>query len=272
MLLHKGFMPHEGEQIYFETAGARGGPVIVFTHGMGGNHMIWYQQVAFFAPFFRVITWDQRGFGRSTNVTGQSSPQKAATDLAALLEHLGVRNAHVVGQSLGGWASMGLTLQHPEKVRSLVMADTIGGIHTALVEREYLAYSARLQAMPDQPLKLLDRHPALESQFGRRGVTERAKAFLYNQISSTSLAPPVEQLRRQLPQSFWPAESVNAIKVPTLFIVGSNDDIFSPEVIRDAAMQVPGAVVREIAGAGHSPYFETPDTWNALVQEFIAAH
>ena len=127
MLLHTGFVEHDGERIYYETAGVPSGPVVVFTHGMGGNHTIWYQQVAYFAPFCRVITWDQRGFGRSTNLTGSASPRNAAADLAALLQHLDAGGVHVIGQSLGGWASLGFALRHPQRVRSLVLADTIAG-------------------------------------------------------------------------------------------------------------------------------------------------
>ena len=269
MLLHKGFFAHDGEQIHYQMAGNASGPTMVLTHGMGGNHMIWYQQVAYFAPFCRVITWDQRGFGRSTNVNGVTSPQKSAGDLAALLKHLGVTSAHVVGQSLGGWASLGLTLQHPELVRSLVMADTIGGIHSERIEREYREYSARLDAMPVPTVKPLDRHPALAHDLATR---DRARAFLYNQISSVSVAPPIETLRRQLPKSYWPAAQVAQMKVPTLFIVGEQDDIFSPDLIREAASLVPGSVVHEIPVAGHSPYFETPDEWNRVVHEFIKAN
>ena len=265
--LHKGFIEHDGESIYYETVGALSGPVVAFTHGMGGNHMIWYQQVAYFAPFCRVITWDQRGFGRSTNVTGNASPQNAAADLAALLQHLDADDVHVVGQSLGGWASLGFTLRHPHRVRSLVLADTIAGIRSPRIEREFREYSARVAtaAAPNA----IDCHPALEREFGRR---DRAKAFLYHQISGVSLAPPVATLRRQLPESFWPADEIARMTVPTLFVVGERDDIFPPDLIREAASRVPGATVREIPVAGHSPYFETPDQWNEIVHGFINVH
>jgi len=276
MLMQTGFVAHDGERIYYETVGARSAPVVVFTHGMGGNHMIWYQQVAYFAPFCRVITWDQRGFGRSTNLTGNASPQAAAADLAALLEHLDAGHAHVVGQSLGGWASLGFALRHPQRVRSLVLADSIAGIHSPRIEREFRDYSARVDAAAVEAeaaaagaLKAIDSHPALERDFGRR---DRAKAFLYNQISSVSLAPPVAALRRQLPNAFWPAAEVARMQVPTLFIVGERDDIFSPDLIREAASQVTGALVREIPSAGHSPYFEAPDPWNEVVHGFISEH
>ena len=283
MLMQRGFVEHDGEQIYYETVGVRSDPVVVFTHGMGGNHMIWYQQVAYFAQFCCVITWDQRGFGRSTNIAGNASPQNAANDLAALLQHLNADDVHVIGQSLGGWASLGFVLRYPERVRSLVLADTIAGIHTSRIEREFRAYSARMSAsvtgtaatgfaMEASALgatNAIDRHPALERDFGTR---EPAKAFLYNQISSISLAPPVAALRRQLPESFWPPEEVAALTVPTLFVVGERDDIFSPDLIREAASLMRGATVAEIALAGHSPYFERPEEWNRVVHQFIEAH
>ena len=273
MLMQRGFVEHDGEQIYYETVGARSDPVVVFTHGMGGNHMIWYQQVAYFAQFCCVITWDQRGFGRSTNIAGNASPRNAANDLAALLQHLNADDAHVIGQSLGGWASLGFVLRYPERVRSLVLADTIAGIHSSRIEREFRAYSARVSASVTGNVlgasNAIDRHPALERDFGTR---EPAKAFLYNQISSISLAPPVAALRRQLPESFWPPKEVAALTVPTLFVVGERDDIFSPDLIREAASLMREATVAEIALAGHSPYFERPQEWNKIVHQFIEAH
>jgi len=63
-------------------------------------------------------------------------------------------------------------------------------------------------------------------------------------------------------------DDLAAHAIPTLFIVGSEDEIFSPATIADAAARVPGARVEQIEGAGHSPYFEQPDAWNALVLDF----
>src|SRR5690349_1553135 len=127
-VLTSGFVECDREQIYYEAVGS--GDALVLSHGLGGNHAIWYQQVPEFAKHYCVVTWDQRGFGRSTNTANNSGPEAAARDLAAVLDHLKIDRAHLVGQSMGGWAVMGYALAHPERVRSLVLADTLGGIYT----------------------------------------------------------------------------------------------------------------------------------------------
>ena len=93
-------LSRDGDDVYFETVGVPDAPVVVLGHGAGGNHAIWYQQVPEFARDYYVITWDQRGFGLSTNRNGLANPRTATADLLAILEDLGVARAHVVGQSL----------------------------------------------------------------------------------------------------------------------------------------------------------------------------
>ena len=76
---------------------------MVLSRGSGGNHAVWYQQVP--SQKYRVVTWDQRGFGRSTDVNKHAGPGPAVEDLKTLLDHLGITRAHLVGQSMGGWAA-----------------------------------------------------------------------------------------------------------------------------------------------------------------------
>ena len=104
-----GSVEREGEEIYWELIrDAEEGqsdnrPVVVLSHGAGGSHAVWYQQVPQIGERYRVVTWDSRGFGNSTNNTGQLAPQSAANDLAAILDELEISEAHLVGQSMGGW-------------------------------------------------------------------------------------------------------------------------------------------------------------------------
>ncbi|MDN5857078.1 MAG: alpha/beta hydrolase, partial [Pseudonocardia sp.] len=120
-----GLIDADGDVLYHETAGA--GEPLVLCHGLGGNGGIWFHQVPAFARHRRVVVWDQRGFGRSTDHR-DSSVQRAVDDLERVLDHLGVDSCALVGQSMGGWAALGFALRSPERVRALVLSATTGGI------------------------------------------------------------------------------------------------------------------------------------------------
>lgn len=257
-----GVIEHEGETLYYEEAGD--GPPLVLCHGAGGNHAIWYQQVAHFAPGYRVVTWDQRGFGHSTLDTGDMGPRAAVRDLAALLDHVEVERAHVVGQSMGGWCALGFALDHPDRVASLVLADTIGGIMTAEI-------SEILSSMPRPPLPSgseLGVHPAIW------GLDDKdpAQAFLYQQLSGMRADAPTMEAVVSILQTQWDLDAVRSLETPTLFVFGGDDNLFPPKALRAAASQVPDAEIVEIPGSTHSPYFEAAAEWNAAVEEFLDRH
>ena len=257
-----GFVKSGGEDIYYESTGH--GDPLVLCHGAAGNHLVWYQQVAALAASYRVITWDQRGFGLSTNKTGVGGPEAAVRDLEAVLTHLEVRRAHLVGQSMGGWAALGLVLAHPDRVLSLILADSVAGIETPEIEAAEDAYLKAARAAPRPETLPLGRHPALKDDFWHR---DPARAFLYQDLSL--LRQPEATGGQAQRNTTYARDSLRRIKTPVLFVVGSQDEIFPPALIRRAAALVPGATVVEIPDAGHSPYFETPDVWNAAVLSFL---
>lgn len=257
-----GFVEHDGEDVYWERAGD-GDDVLVLCHGAGGNHAIWYQQVAHFAGDFTVVTWDQRGFGKTTR-RGEFGPRPAVGDLAAVFDHLEVERAHVVGQSMGGWAALGFALQQPERVRSLILADTIAGIFTPEIVD---ALSMERPPLPPDPPEL-GVHPAVWGLDGR----DLAQAFLYQQLSGMRDDAPTIDTVVRLFQTPWDLDAVRDLKTPTLFVFGGDDNLFPPTILRSAAEVVPGAEVIEIPGAAHSPYFEAAAEWNAAVEEFLARH
>ena len=113
--------------LYYERVGA--GAPIVFLHGLGGNHLSWWQQVPYFMRSFECVTVDQRGFGLSPDPDGVFN-RAHSSDLGALLDYLKIDKAVLVGQSMGGWTIVGYALEHPERVAAMVMADTPGGIFT----------------------------------------------------------------------------------------------------------------------------------------------
>ena len=256
----QGFFPSENESLYFESYGE--GESVILCHGLGGNHAIWYQQVPILARYYRIVTWDQRGFARSSNHTGKAGPTAAAKDLRALLDHLEIESAHLIGQSMGGWAVMGFALDHPDRTSSLVLADTIAGIYTMGISDEF---DKAIKARPSPQTLPFGRHPAIGLQLTQHNLI---KAFLYSQIGSISEPPPADMLTL-LRNTAYPLESIGKLQIPALFIVGSNDPYFSPATIREAAAHLPGARVKAIPDTGHSPYFEAPELWNEAILEFL---
>jgi len=112
--------------IHYEVTGA--GPAIVFAHGLGGNQLSWWQQVAHFAPRYACITFAHRGFAPSSSIAGGPDPADYAGDLAALIEHLGLAEVRILAQSMGGTTAVEYALRHTGKLKALVLASTTGTI------------------------------------------------------------------------------------------------------------------------------------------------
>ena len=258
-----GFFDSDGERIYSETFGQ--GEAIVFTHGLGGNHAIWYQQVPEFARYFRVVTWDQRGFGRSSNGANRAGPDAAVSDLKALLDYLDIDRAHLVGQSMGGWAALGLALQNPERICTLTLADTIAGIYSKHIEDAFDEFARKAASSPDPSELPIGRHPALGQKLWQ---VNPAQAFLYEQIGGMAGDPPTN-IMSLFRSKAYPHVNLKNLGIPALFIAGSEDPIFPPDIVREAASIIPGSRVEIISDTGHSPYFEDPGRWNEAVREFI---
>jgi len=259
----RGFVTHEGERLYYECYGD--GEPLVLCHGLGGSHAVWFQQIPVLATRYRVVTWDQRGFGRSTNLTAQPGPASAARDLAALLDTLALPRAHLVGQSMGGFTALHFALAHPGRVASLVLADTSGGLETQALRAGFHSYLRAAAAEPPPERWPIARHPALGDTLGRR---DPARAFLYDQLASLSEPPPVT-IAAELVRTAHRPEALAALGLPVLFVAGADDPIFPAAALAALAAGIPGARFVGLPAAGHSPYFETPDAWNEAVLGFL---
>jgi pimeloyl-ACP methyl ester carboxylesterase len=253
-----GYLERDGERIYWENVGS--GDPLVLSHGAGGNHAIWFQQVPVFARHRRVVTWDHRGFGRSSAIGGPTTPALAAADLVALLDHLGIGQTDLVGQSMGGWTALRTALDHPNRVRRLVMSNTPGGIQTAALEEAWKTIGPRPLAGD-----AAGRVPALAESFSESNL---AGAYLYQMLGGFG-EPDMGSIAQGLIVSMVARSDLMAISCPVLFTTGDQDALFSPALIRESAGLIPGARFHEFVGAGHSPYFEMPEVWNAVVGEFL---
>ena len=251
-----GFLETDGERLYYEVCGE--GDPVVLSHGLGGNHAVWYPQVAALARSRLVVSWDHRGFGRSTDRAARSGPDVATGDLLALLDDLEIRQADLVGQSMGGWTVLGVALDAPERVRRLVLADSLGGITSPAIA------ALRPGGITPPPAEL-GLHPALHPDFSAR---EPERAHLYQMLGAMG-NPDVPAIAGRLLACTRTEVDARSVAAPTLFVVGAEDPLFPPPEIRAGAALLPDARVVEIPGCGHSPYFEDPKAWNEAVFGFL---
>lgn len=250
-----------GIELYYESHGE--GQAVVFAHGAGGNHLSWWQQVPAFAPNYRCVTFDHRGWGAS--IEPANGPGRAAfvEDLKQLLDHLGLERAFLVAQSMGGRACLGFAVAYPERTLGLVLGDTTGGaVDPALTEVQ--------QNTPPPPEGLLRMLSA--------GTLEQHpnRAFLYSQISGLNPprpnAPASNASANNAPASNDGPTSADLVRqpVPTLLIVGEEDAIAPPAAMRALQGLMPHARLEVVSGAAHSTYFEQPAEFNRLVGDFFA--
>jgi 3-oxoadipate enol-lactonase len=256
------FMVTGGFRLYWEETG-HSGPTVLFLHGAGGNHLSWWQQVPVFAEEYRCITVDQRGFGQSPDVAGGPGPTALASDAIALLDHLGIAQAALVAQSMGGWAAVGAAVQAPGRFWGVVLANTVGN----LTDPEIAALRQRLAAAsPPRPPVLW--HAALGETFRK---AEPVRSFLYAQIAGLN-APLADDFRDRLGRLTTPVERYAATQVPTLFLTSDEDGLIWPELSEQVHQHVPGSRFVRVEAAGHSTYFERPDVFNREVGAFLKAH
>src|SRR5689334_19941744 len=106
-------------RLYYEVAGS--GPPLVLIHGFDLDTRMWDDQFEVFAQHYRVVRYDVRGFGKSARPT---EPYAHEEDLKALLDYLGIAQAHIVGMSMGGGIAIDFTLTYPEMTRTLILVDS----------------------------------------------------------------------------------------------------------------------------------------------------
>lgn len=246
--------------IFYEVAGS--GPALIFAHGLGGNHLSWWQQVPYFSDRYTCVTFAHRGFAPSPEDAGGLGPEAFADDLAALIAHLGLDDVRLVGQSMGGWTCLAYALRHPERVRALVLACTTGTLADPALDEIFARHAGR-----EADLFARGIHPAAGA---RMAAEQPAMHHLYRAIDGLSFHLDKQAVRAKL----WalrttPVAAVAALPVPTLCITGEEDIVIPPDAVAFLAANLPNGRLARVPEAGHSVYFERPDAFNRLVGEFL---
>lgn len=248
----------DGAEIHYEVYGK--GPAVIFAHGLGGNHLSWWQQVAHFSRGHTCVVFAHRGFPPSS---GNAAPEAYADDLSGLIRELKLEQVALVAQSMGGWTCLEYALREPKKVRALVMASTSGTLDfSQLKNAEVDEWSRRA---PDRLADLQRRgiHPA----GGERMAKEQpALAQLYGQISELAPAQFREDVRKRIrEQRSRSPELLKQLPMPVLFITGDEDWVFPPAAGPALARLAPRGSAARVPAAGHSVYFERAAQFNDLI-------
>ena len=265
----RGFLDRPGCRIYYETTGS--GPAIVFLHGLGSNHLTWWQQVPHFSDRFTCVAIAHRGFPPSSEI-GLPDPREFAGDLGALIEQLQLPDVRLVAQSMGGWTAIEHILADPRhKVRALVLASTCGSISrplaTASDPGRLSEWSQKAAAARADMIRRGISPPASE----RMAREQPALHFLYREIANVSTAFDREELRKRLgAMAVRPPEAMRSLAVPTLFVTGGEDTTYPPFISDILAASMPNAKVEQVSETGHSVYFQRPVIFNRLVDEFLS--
>lgn len=256
------FLERPGCRLYYETEGT--GPALIFAHGLGGNHLSWWQQVPHFRRRYTCITFAHRGFSPSEAGPGTVGPRGFVDDLAALIEHLRLSDVRLVAQSMGGWTCLGYALREPRKVRGLVLACTVGTVSHPDIDR--------VLAAPE--------YAAAQAELLRRGISPAAGAimeaeqpamqYLYQAIGRLRFGLDMESTRKNLlAMRDTPPSALAALTMPVLCISGEADVVMPTPAIEALAKLLPRGRLARVPNAGHSVYFERPKAFNRLVDDFL---
>jgi 3-oxoadipate enol-lactonase len=256
----------DGTPIAYDDVGPRDAPALLMIQGLGADRRGWVLQQAYFARRYRVITFDNRGAGRSGKPSGPYDLEVMATDAVCVLDACGIATAHVMGASMGGVIAQVLGVRHASRVSSLVLSCT--GCHHLDWRRELLA-DWREVALEKGMGALAAR--ALRWLVGPRN---RRRLMLPAQLFGSALmnVPPhafaaqVDAILSMPDDVRWELSSVG---VPALVVVGTQDILTPLGDSEEIVERIPGAELHVLHGAAHAVMAEAPRAFNAAVSAFL---
>ncbi|HEY0353818.1 MAG TPA: alpha/beta hydrolase [Enterovirga sp.] len=270
-------MPHavtdDGVRLYFEEAGS--GTPVIFVHEFAGDHRSWEPQIRHFARRYRCIVYNARGYPPSDVPESASSysQNRAADDIKSVLDHLKIDRAHVVGLSMGGFATLHFGFRHPDRALSLCVAGC--GYGAEQEEREkfrgeavVIAEQLREKGMP--PFAERYAYGPTRVQFENkdpRGFAEFKRMLAEHDplgAANTQLG-----VQRERPSLYDLADEMKRLTVPTLILTGDEDwPCLAPGIFMKR--HIPSASLAVMPSSGHTINLEEPDEFNRIVGTFIA--
>jgi pimeloyl-ACP methyl ester carboxylesterase len=263
----------DGVRLYYEEAGT--GDPIVFVHEFGGDYRSWEPQMRFFSRRYRCVTFAARGYPPSDvpPEVESYSQARAAQDIADVIEGLRLEKAHVVGLSMGGFATLHVGLDHPSRALSLVVAGAGYGAekqHEADFRNSSENVARNLLSRGSKAFAESYGLGAARVQFQNkdpRGWREFTTHL--GEHSNIGSANTMRGVQARRPSLYDLEEELRRMTVPTLIISGDEDDhCLQPGLFLKRVIPAAGLLV--LPKSGHAINLEEPCWFNAAVAEFLA--
>ncbi len=261
-----------------EVAGAT--PLVCINGGLLFDHRLLWPALSPLAARRQLVFYDQRGRGESQAPPGLRAARldHDAGDVVALREAIGLRRWDVLGHSWGGGVAMLAAERDPDGVRRLVLVNAVGatsawlaGLHAAALERLDAGDRAVLQHI--DPAALLAPDPSVHSAYSRAmypaWFADRELAAMFSPPRSESRTGAADSARIRAEGYDW-RTAIRAIRAPTLVMHGERD-LLPPEIARETASLIPSARLTLVPGAGHMPFWEAPQAFFPLVDDFLSS-
>ena len=264
--MDSGYVEANGQKLYYEIHGE--GEPLLLIQGLASDASAWPDQIPAFQKHFTVITFDNRDVGRSSPARGAYSIADMAEDTAGLMDALGVKQAHVLGVSLGGMIAQELVLRHPDKVRKLILGCTVAQVarfHVSILQvwKWIRQHDPDNEVFPIEAIVWGMTHDFLKNA---AGVDQMIEGLRNPQFP---VSPEAYGRQADAARAFDVLDRVGAVTVPTLVLVGDQDILTPPWASRKLAAAIPGAKLQVIEGGAHGFFLEIPESVNKAVLDFL---
>jgi 3-oxoadipate enol-lactonase len=260
-----------GCELHVEDSGGAGEPIL-FLHGLLFDGRMYDEQVHALRGHYRCIAMDFRGQGRSAPATRGFQVEQQTADALALLRHLDVPAAHLVGLSMGGYVSMRMAARQPSLALSLTLLNTGAGPHPPRKYPEHLALAAAARALGpsnDQVVAALEK--AMFGTAFRADPSSEPVRMQWRARWAGAHVPSVLRTLAGITQRPDIRPELGDITAPTLVIAGTQDTHHPPADARQIVEGIPGSAYVELLGVGHSATIESPAAVTAALEQHLAA-